>query len=323
MTVFLLMCVLLYEWLMYRPVNWKEIICYLSVTVLSLPLVYYVPQSFAILSLLVYGYHHSLFLKDEKGFGVLLAGISCFLFICGFRYLDISLITSFLLFVLLEYISERILKREENRTVVYQNRLLKQQMDEVQNIYLTMRGWRHDYHNHLQALKSYLALGKTDAMVKYLNDLESELDSIDTQYHTGNLNVDAILNSKLSIAEKDEIRIKCDATVPPVLSVSELDLCVILGNLLDNAMESCRKLENKEERFIRVYVGVLKKQLYISVTNATSESVKMRTDTYFTTKRGDHGFGLKRVDNCVKKYDGYLNRQNEPGVFATEILLPL
>lgn len=291
--------------MVYRPVNWKEIICYLSATVLSLPLVYYVPQSFAILSLLVYGYHHSLFLKEEKGFGVLLAGISVFLFICGFRYLDISLITSFLLFVLLEYISERILKREENRTVVYQNRLLKQQMDEVQNIYLTMRGWRHDYHNHLQALKSYLALGKTDAMVKYLNDLESEL------------------NSKLSIAEKDEIRIKCDATVPPVLSVSELDLCVILGNLLDNAMESCRKLENKEERFIRVYVGVLKKQLYISVTNATSESVKMRTDTYFTTKRGDHGFGLKRVDNCVKKYDGYLNRQNEPGVFATEILLPL
>lgn len=323
MTLILLVLILLYEWFVYRPVNCKETVFYILITVFSGLLVWRFPQSFAMLCFLIYGCHHSLFLKEENVFGLLLTVISAFLFICGRFYLQIDMITSFLLFVLLEYISERILKREENKTVVYQNKLLKQQMDEVQNIYLTMRGWRHDYHNHLQALKSYLALGKTDAMVKYLNDLESELDSIDTQYHTGNLNVDAILNSKLSIAEKDKIRIKCDATVPPVLTVNELDICVILGNLLDNAMESCRKLENTDDRFIRVYIGILKKQLYISVTNATNESVKMRTDTYFTTKRGEHGFGLKRVDNCVKKYDGYLNRQNEPGVFATEILLPL
>ena len=261
MTLILLGLILLYEWIQYKPASWKVALCYLLITVLSGLLVHYVPQSLALLSLILYGYHHFLFLKEEKGFGVLLAGISVFLFICGFRYLQISLITSFLFFLLLEYISERILKREENKTIVYQNKLLKQQMDEVQNIYMTMRGWRHDYHNHLQALKSYLALGKKDSMVKYLNDLESELDSIDTQYHTGNFNVDAILNSKLSIAEKDEIRIKCDATVPSVLTVNELDLCVILGNLLDNAMESCRKLDNKDERFIRIYIGILKNQL--------------------------------------------------------------
>ena len=117
--------------------------------------------------------------------------------------------------------------------------------------------------------------------------------------------------------------VKCDATVPPALTVSEIDLCVILGNLLDNAIESCRKIAEEEERFLRVYIGILKQQLYISVTNATTETVRQRTDAYFSTKRGDHGHGLRRVDQVVKKYDGYLNRQNEPGVFATEILLPL
>lgn len=323
MMFILLVAILLYEWFMYRPVNWKETAVYCMFSVFSFLVIYYQPHILVILCFLFYGCHHVLFLKEEKAFTTLLSFICFFLFLIGYRYSWISETVSFLLFILLEYVSERILKREENKTIVYQNRLLKQQMDEVQNIYMTMRGWRHDYHNHLQSLKSYLALGRTDSMVKYLNDLENELDSIDTQYHTGNFNVDAILNSKLSIATKDEIKIKCDATVPPVLTVNELDLCVILGNLLDNAMESCRKLENREERFIRVYIGVLKKQLYISVTNATSESVKMRTDTYFTSKRGEHGFGLRRVDNCVKKYNGYLNRQNEPGVFATEILLPL
>ena len=274
--------------------------------------------------LLCFIWNHYHFLKEERIFstiiillylGILLLGVYYDGFIAGG--------IAALIFVLLEYLLQRIMKREEDKTIIYQNKLMKQQMDEIENIYMTMRGWRHDYHNHLQSLKGYLSLNKVDQMKNYLNELETDLDSIDTLYHSGNLQLDSILNAKLAIAEKGQIRIHCDASIPPQLHVSDLDLCVILGNLLDNAIESCRKIENPDERFIRVYIGILKKQLYISITNATSETVKQRTDHYFTTKRGDHGHGLKRVDQVVKKYDGYLNRQNEPGVFATEIILPL
>ena len=269
-------------------------------------------------------WNHYHFLKEERIFstiiillylGILFLGIYYDGFIAG----DIAA----LIFILLEYLLQRIMKREEDKTIIYQNKLMKQQMDEIENIYMTMRGWRHDYHNHLQSLKGFLSLNKVEQMKDYLNELETDLDSIDTLYHSGNLQLDSILNAKLAIAEKGQIRIHCDASIPPQLHVSDLDLCVILGNLLDNAIESCRKIKDPDERFIRVYIGILKKQLYISITNATSETVKQRTDHYFTTKRGDHGHGLKRVDQVVKKYDGYLNRQNEPGVFATEIVLPL
>ena len=274
--------------------------------------------------LLCFIWNHYHFLKEERIFsaivillylGILFLGVYYDGFIAGG--------IAALIFILLEYLLQRIMKREEDKTIIYQNKLMKQQMDEIENIYMTMRGWRHDYHNHLQSLKGYLSLNKVDQMKNYLNELETDLDSIDTLYHSGNLQLDSILNAKLAIAEKGQIRIHCDASIPPQLHVSDLDLCVILGNLLDNAIESCRKIKNPDERFIRVYIGILKKQLYISITNATSETVKQRTDHYFTTKRGDHGHGLKRVDQVVKKYDGYLNRQNEPGVFATEIILPL
>ena len=274
--------------------------------------------------LLCFIWNHYHFLKEERIFsaivillylGILFLGVYYDGFIAGG--------IAALIFVLLEYLLQRIMKREEDKTIIYQNKLMKQQMDEIENIYMTMRGWRHDYHNHLQSLKGYLSLNKVDQMKNYLNELETDLDSIDTLYHSGNLQLDSILNAKLAIAEKGNIRIHCDASIPPQLHVSDLDLCVILGNLLDNAIESCRKIMNPDERFIRVYIGILKKQLYISITNATSETVKQRTDHYFTTKRGGRGHGLKRVDQVVKKYDGYLNRQNEPGVFATEIVLPL
>ena len=274
--------------------------------------------------LLCFIWNHYHFLKEERIFSTIVILLYLGILFLGISY-DGTVADgiSALIFILLEYLLQRIMKREEDKTIIYQNKLMKQQMDEIENIYMTMRGWRHDYHNHLQSLKGYLSLNKVDQMKNYLNELETDLDSIDTLYHSGNLQLDSILNAKLAIAEKGQIRIHCDASIPPQLHVSDLDLCVILGNLLDNAIESCRKIKNPDERFIRVYIGILKKQLYISITNATSETVKQRTDHYFTTKRGDHGHGLKRVDQVVKKYDGYLNRQNEPGVFATEIVLPL
>ena len=274
--------------------------------------------------LLCFIWNHYHFLKEERIFSAIVILLYLGILLLGVYY-DGTVAGGIaaLIFILLEYLLQRIMKREEDKTIIYQNKLMKQQMDEIENIYMTMRGWRHDYHNHLQSLKGYLSLNKVNQMKNYLNELETDLDSIDTLYHSGNLQLDSILNAKLAIAGKGHIRIHCDASIPPQLHVSDLDLCVILGNLLDNAIESCRKIENPDERFIRVYIGILKKQLYISITNATSETVKQRTDHYFTTKRGDHGHGLKRVDQVVKKYDGYLNRQNEPGVFATEIVLPL
>ncbi len=325
MALIILVGLALYEAIIKRvQITFMHAIVSIVILALTGYSVYRSPYMIVIWILLCFIWNHYHFLKEERIFstivillylGILFLGVYYDGFIAGG--------IAALIFILLEYLLQRIMKREEDKTIIYQNKLMKQQMDEIENIYMTMRGWRHDYHNHLQSLKGYLSLNKVEQMKDYLNELETDLDSIDTLYHSGNLQLDSILNAKLAIAEKGQIRIHCDASIPPQLHVSDLDLCVILGNLLDNAIESCRKIKDPDERFIRVYIGILKKQLYISITNATSETVKQRTDHYFTTKRGDHGHGLKRVDQVVKKYDGYLNRQNEPGVFATEIVLPL
>lgn len=111
--------------------------------------------------------------------------------------------------------------------------------------------------------------------------------------------------------------------MPEEISISDIDLCVLIGNILDNAVESCEAMEEKEERFLRVYISILKQQLYISVTNSTKEKLRKFDFEYITNKRGNHGHGLKRIDNIVNKYDGFINRKNEPGVFVTEIMLAL
>lgn len=208
----------------------------------------------------------------------------------------------------------------DRRIAAYQNDLMTKHCEEVQNVYRTMRGWRHDYHNHIQAM---LALtDKPQQLRAYLLNLNDDLIAVDSVIKTGNVMVDAILNSKLSLIQSHQINVHAKAVVPSELRISEIDLCTVIGNLLDNAMEACLKQEQDSERFIRVYIGILKKQLYISVQNSSGQEIQKRGKTYFSTKNSDsHGFGLKRIDHIVEKYDGYINRQHEEGVFATEVLL--
>ena len=222
-----------------------------------------------------------------------------------------------------------LLKRKyDKRLSDFQDSVLKKQRDEVQNIYQTMRAWRHDYHNHIQSIKAMLAMKKFQELDDYLATLEQDLDSIDIAIRTGNVSLDAILSSKVSIARKNNIEVNCSAKVPGELKISDVHLCAIVGNLLDNAIEACEKIKSSGEnafpqKFIRIYIGMFKEQLYISVSNSTNAKHRRRLNELVTSKLGEHGFGLRRIDKIAEQYDGFVNRKNEPGIFATEVMLPL
>ncbi len=262
----------------------------------------------------------------------------------------------------------------DRRIGSYQSDLLKKHCEEVENMYRQTRGWRHDYHNHIQTMKAYLTMGETERLGKYLDRLDEDLTTVDTVVKTGNVMIDAVLNSKLSLARHKHIAVEAKAIVPVSLGVSEIDLSLIIGNLMDNAMEACLQIEEEGKRFIRVYIDVMKGQLYIYVMNAVNgrprrrrresgqevphregfrrkahrqERIRRkafrqkgfrpesprgegacreegRPAEYRSTKEGRaHGFGLMRIDRVVERYKGYIDRQDEENVFATEILLPL
>ena len=96
-----------------------------------------------------------------------------------------------------------------------------------------MRGWRHDYHNHLQSLKAYLQLGQYEEADAYLFELEKDLDSVDALVKSGNLMVDAILNSKLTIAKQKQIHVQCKAHVAKHIAIRDIDLCAVSYTHLD------------------------------------------------------------------------------------------
>ncbi len=211
----------------------------------------------------------------------------------------------------------------DKRIAEYQNDLITKHCEEVQNIYKTMRGWRHDYKNHIQVMKASLEMGNLAELSNYLGELSVDLNTVDRVVKTGNVMADAILNSKLALCKAKNIPYEVTASIPEECTVNDVELCVIIGNLLDNAMEANEKIEDKAQRFIRVYTGVFKEQLYINVTNAMTGTPVKKGKLYKSSKGENHGFGLMRVDSIADKYSGFVNRQFEDSVFGTEIMLPL
>lgn len=210
----------------------------------------------------------------------------------------------------------------DRRIAAYQRQLIETHYQEVENMYRQMRGWRHDYRNHIQTMKVLASSGDLEGIRSYLDRLDTDLNTVDLAVKTGNAMADAILNSKISLAKSRDIPVQVDAHIPVKLKMSELDLCCVIGNLFDNAIEASLALP-PEERLIRVYMDMKGTQLYLSFTNFTAQGKREKRDGRFLTTKGEgHGFGLVRIDAIVERLEGYLSRNSEDGAFTTEILIP-
>ena len=195
-------------------------------------------------------------------------------------------------------------KLMDKRLGAYQRELIEIHYAEVENMYRQIRGWRHDYRSHIQVMKALAAEEDWDALRGYLDELETDLSTVDTVVKTGNPMADAILNSKISLAQAQRIPVQADAHIPVALEAS-LAL-------------------PEAERLIRVYLDRKGAQLYISFTNFTAVKKRSKTGGRFQTTKGEgHGFGLVRIDAIVERLGGYLSRNSEDGAFTTEILLPI
>ena len=195
-------------------------------------------------------------------------------------------------------------KRIDKQIAAYQRELIETHYAEVDNMYHQIRGWRHDYRNHIQTMKAYAARGDWEAITRYLDELDTDLATVDTVVKTGNPMTDAILNSKISLAKSKGIPVIADAHIPVKLKLSEIDLCCILGNLFDNAIEASQRLP-EADRLIRVYMDMKGTQLYISFTNFTAGK-KLPKERHFQVHQGSRPRLRPGADRCHRGAAGRL-----------------
>lgn len=202
----------------------------------------------------------------------------------------------------------------------YQTEQSRRHLDEVRSIHAEMRGYKHDFHHHLQTLKGQLEAGETGRALAYIEQLDQELMDVDTLLKTGNISLDAILSAKIAQAKAENIAVAVKACVPDPLTITDLELSILVGNLLDNAIEACRTA--KGERFIRIYMTMKGTMLYFSMLNSAGEKKTKMGGLFSSHKEGMHGFGLRRAEAILEEHGGWCKYNSENGAFTSEFLVP-
>ena len=180
---------------------------------------------------------------------------------------------------------------------------------------------RHDMKNHIIALSALSRNKEWEKLDDYLKNMEGT--ALDTAGDlTGNKAVDAILYQKQRQAEWENIKWECDVRMPKECCINEFDLCVLFGNILDNALEACGRMRGDECRFINIQAKTVKKCFLIEVKNSMDKAEKF---TEGFTNKGDsqkHGIGLMNVSDVVDSYNGAVHKEFGKGIFVISILMP-
>jgi len=219
--------------------------------------------------------------------------------------------------------------QSDNRELMEENRMISRQIrnqNEVNEMYNSMQGLKHDLNNHLHSILGYMQLGEYQKAEEYIWKISGEVADL-TTYHSGNPVIDAIFGSKANLAQKEGIRVEVDLRIPSILHISEEHLTIVLGNLYDNAIDANLKIEDKDKRYIKARMIGQGKELLIYFENAVHRADEQEnSDWKFwkTTKKDAyrHGFGLKNIDRVVNLYDGYCDRKLKEGVFTCSIRIP-
>ncbi len=202
----------------------------------------------------------------------------------------------------------------------YQAEQSRVHLEEVRSIHSEMRGYKHDFHHHLQTLKGQLEAGETERALEYIDSLDGALMNVDTLIKTGNVSLDAIMSAKISQAKSENISINIKATVPEELDITDVELSIIVGNLLENAVEAAKN--SLGERFIRIYMAMKGNMLYFSMLNSSGKKQIKSSGIFSSKKDGLHGFGLRRAESIIKDHGGWLKYNSEEGAFTSEFLVP-
>ncbi len=188
----------------------------------------------------------------------------------------------------------------------------------------SIRSIWHDMNNHLIVLKTFLDLNEFEEMEKYLQDLTNEVRSKGTLINTGNLVIDSIISEKLKIALRYEFLLTHEITIAEDLNIDPIDICIILGNALDNALDECLRIDdNAVKKEIKLKILDKDNQIFISVVNPFQGDINIK-DNVISTKKYDtenHGFGLKNIKHIIEKYEGNINIFTDNNLFYLNIAI--
>ena len=232
-----------------------------------------------------------------------------------------------LVFRIYEDLSEKFELQKQQSIFQKELDFYKNQMEEREETFSNIRKMKHDINNYFICLDNYLKKGEIEKATKYINFMlmgKDNTQSIEDNIRTGNSVVDIILHYKVNLMKKYYIKLEKHIEIPNELKIDDIDICIIVGNCLDNAIEALKELKENYLKIIHIDIIYRKGVLMIKIENPfTGERKKDFKGNYISTKTNNenHGIGLYSVKKVIEKYNGLLTFREEENKFVVQIFL--
>lgn len=238
--------------------------------------------------------------------------IMCFIII--FLYVLIQSIDNFKKKTILEQQkqqSEHIIALQRN-----QHNLMQRQIEQTAIA-------RHDLRQHLNLIQAYLNSGDNEALKQYLDVYGKRLPLNATQIYSQNYAIDTIIRYYAEVAVQNKIEFNTKLELPETLTIAEPDLCVVIGNLLENAIEACQR-QTDGYKFIKVCAVIInEKTISLTVDNSTYEKPNHKDNIFLSSKEKRIGTGTQSIKNIASQYNGIAEFKWDNNIFYASVLLNL
>lgn len=234
----------------------------------------------------------------------------------------IMLVIMVLVFVLYERQMKFFSETNKKKVLEVQNDYYQKQLEYMMSTENATRRLRHDMKNHLVSILALAQESEDEVVVDYVDDLYHVLSPGNRRVSTGHIVIDNMLNNKIMLAAGEGIELQTDVAIPEKLVIGDVDLTILLGNLLDNAIENFDKEAGEN---IELVMRFDKGRLFVTCVNPYKGMRKRKSNRYDTHKgnKKNHGYGLGNIYNVVDKYNGEVKIQDENNIFCVELLLYL
>ena len=234
-----------------------------------------------------------------------------------------SEITFYLLIYLQDCLMELFASNKQASLIAQEKEYYQKEAEIIQQKQELERQFRHDLNNRLQILNDIAECGNISELKNYLSEIDTRQKKHNIYSNTGNLIIDSIINSKLQDASEKEIKVNADIILPAHIEISTDDMVIILGNLLDNAIEACEKVD--ADKYIDILMRYENGCIFLNIKNSFNHVINRAGDEFITLKKDKtlHGLGIKSVKNTIETYNGIIEFSSKSNEFSVDIILYL
>lgn len=231
------------------------------------------------------------------------------------------LIINLIMFYLFDALQKFYVQKQEKEILEQQLALYDNELEIIKRSYDNIRALRHDMKHHLIELK-FLSKEGSHEMISYIEKMEQSICNPEQYVDSGNRDLDSTLNYLLQKAERLLNKTEIHIVLPENLPIHPFTMNVIMGNLLDNAIEASEK---SEEKYLGLNIKVKRGLLFIKVENSFTNEIEVKNNRIITTKKDKqkHGIGLKSVRHIVEEEGGIMNISWEENIFCVTVMLYL